>query len=294
MLKYKRIGVTVKSDLSYKNESVTKIINILTELGAEIFIDPKRLEDTNCSKEFSPYHSEDDIDLLVVIGGDGTILRAIRELKTFTTPLLSVNRGTVGFLSETEIDEAEVVIPQLLKGEGILESRSILKVSVARGSETVFEGFALNEVVIAQGTIARLVDLRTVVNGEDLTSYHADGLIIATPTGSTAYSLAAGGPIVHPSLSATILTPINPHSFSQKPVVIPSNQEVQVQVMAKENKFKDAEVVLTVDGQVYLPLQNGDTVTACSCGDTVKFLRLKQDTFFHTLRDKLKWGERVD
>ncbi|PIQ76512.1 NAD(+) kinase [Candidatus Peregrinibacteria bacterium CG10_big_fil_rev_8_21_14_0_10_49_24] len=294
MLQYKRIGVTVKSGLTYKNESVSKVLTILTDLGAVIYTDPTRLSDVDCSKDFAQFHSEDDIDLLVVIGGDGTILRAIRELRTFKTPILSVNRGTVGFLAETEIADADTIIPRLLTGEGVLENRSILSVVATRGTKNVFEGFALNEAVIAQGTIARLVDLRTMVNGEDLTSYHADGLIIATPTGSTAYSLAAGGPIVHPTLAATILTPINPHSFSQKPVVIPSNQKVTVEVMTKSNKFKDTEVVLTVDGQVYVPLENGDKVTACACGDTVKFLRLKQDTFFHTLREKLKWGERVD
>lgn len=294
MLNYKRVGITVKSGLTYKNESVTKVIDILTSLGADIFIDPARCSDVECMGGFKPFTSEDAIDLLVVVGGDGTILRAIREMKTFSTPILSVNRGTVGFLAETELDEAEVIIPKLLMGEGEIEKRSILSVTAMRGSEEVFSGFALNEAVIAQGTIARLVDLRTRVNGEDLTSFHADGLIISTPTGSTAYSLAAGGPIVHPSLSATILTPINPHSFSQKPVVIPSHQEITVEVMTKSNKFQDTEVVLTVDGQVYVPLQNGDTVKTCACGDTVQFLRRKQDTFFGTLRTKLKWGERVD
>jgi NAD+ kinase len=294
MLNYKRVGITVKSGLTYKNESVTKVIDILTGLGADIFIDPTRCSDVECMGGFKPYNSEDAIDLLVVIGGDGTILRAIRDMKTFSTPILSVNRGTVGFLAETELDEAEVIIPKLLTGEGEIEDRSVLSVTATRGSEEVFSGFALNEAVIAQGTIARLVDLRTQVNGEDLTSFHADGLIISTPTGSTAYSLAAGGPIVHPTLSATILTPINPHSFSQKPVVIPSHQEVTVEVMTKSNKFQDTEVVLTVDGQVYVPLQNGDIVKACACGDTVQFLRRKQDTFFGTLRTKLKWGERVD
>lgn len=292
-MKYKRIGVTVKSGLDYKHEAVEHVIKILTDLGAEVLVDAKRMEEVEVASHLKPYETEEDIDLLVVIGGDGTILRSVRELKTFSTPILSINRGTVGFLAETEFGEAADLLPQLLNGEGVIENRDILSVSAFRGKEEIYKGFALNEAVIAQGTIARLVDLKTSINGEPLTSYHADGLIISTPTGSTAYSLAAGGPIVHPLLSATILTPISPHSFSQKPVVVPSNQEVQVEVLTKPNKFQDAEVVLTLDGQIYIPLTNGDIVKTCACGDTVQFLRRKQDTFFGTLRQKLKWGERM-
>lgn len=293
-MKYQRIGITVKSGLSYKNEAVERVSRILTNLGKEVLMDPARTEELESAGGYKAYQSEEDIDLLVVIGGDGTILRAVRELHTLKTPILSINRGTVGFLAETELEEAETLLPRLLDGEGVIEERSMLTVHAVRGGKSLYSGLALNEAVIAQGTIARLVDLKTSVNGEPLTCYHADGLIIATPTGSTAYSLAAGGPIVHPVLSATILTPINPHSFTQKPVVIPSNQEVLVEVAAKPNKFQDTEVVLTVDGQVYVPLKNGDTVKACSCGDTVKFLRRTQDTFFGTLRQKLKWGESVE
>ncbi len=292
MLKYKRIGITVKSGLDSKNEAVEKVISILESLGAEILIDPKRVDDLG--SKYPAYSSEEDIDLLLVIGGDGTILRSIRDLQTFTTPILSVNRGTVGFLAETELDEAEELLPKLLSEEGILETRSLLDVTAKRGSKVIYSGHALNEAVIAQGTIARLVDLHAKVNGEDLTTFHADGLIIATPTGSTAYSLAAGGPIVHPAHNATILTPINPHSFSQKPIVLPSSDEIEVSVLTKANKFKDTEVVLTLDGQVYVPLQNGDVIFACGSKTTIQFLRRKQDTFFGTLRTKLKWGERLE
>ena len=293
-MKYKRIGITVKSGLDYKNEAVERVVKILTDLGMEILMDAKRTKELSSASNFGIFKSEEEIDVLIVLGGDGTILRAVRDLETFSTPILSINRGTVGFLAETELEEVEELLPKLLNGEGVLEERSILKVQAFRDGKELHSGFALNEAVIAQGTIARLVDLRTSINGEPLTSFHADGLIISTPTGSTAYSLAAGGPIVHPLLPSTILTPINPHSFSQKPVVIPSNQEIEVEVLTKSNKFQDTEVVLTLDGQVYIPLKNGDTVKACACGDSVQFLRRKQDTFFGTLREKLKWGERVD
>ena len=294
MLRYKRVGITVKSGLSYKNEAVTKILSILDTLGAEVLIDEKRMSDVPKASTHKAFTDVKDIDLLLVIGGDGTILRAVRELKDFSTPIFSVNRGTVGFMAEAEFDEAETLLPKLLQGEGIVEERSIIMITAKRGDQELYSGFALNEAVIAQGTIARLVDLRATVNGEPLTTFNADGLIISTPTGSTAYSLAAGGPIVHPTLNATILTPINPHSFSQKPVVIPSSYEVSIEVLAETNKFKDTEVVLTLDGQMYVPLQNGDVVRCCGCEQTVKFLRRRQDTFFGTLRKKLKWGEGVE
>lgn len=294
MSNYKRVGITVKSGLDYKNEAVVKVRSIVESLGSTLFIDPKRVEGVPGAEELQPYNTEGDIDVLIVVGGDGTVLRAIRELQNFSVPILSVNKGTVGFLAELELEELDEVLPQILSGDGELEERSILKVSAHRGKENLYDGFALNDAVIAQGTIARLVDLHTTVNGEDLTAFHADGLIISTPTGSTAYSLAAGGPIVHPTLSATILTPINPHSFSQKPIVLPSDYSVEVEVLTKQNKFRDTEVVLTLDGQTYVGLQNGDVIQVCGCTNTIHFLRRKQDTFFGTLRQKLKWGERLE
>jgi NAD+ kinase len=295
MLQYKRIGLTVKSRLAGKDDALVRVCAILSDMGAEVLFDPKRADEISCA-EGMPRYSEDqsDIDLLFVIGGDGTILRAVREMRNFAVPILSVNRGTVGFLAETNMEEAAELVPKLLSGEGVIEERYLLAVHATRGSKDVFSGFALNEAVIAQGTIARLVDLRTTVNDEPVTTYHADGLIVATPTGSTAYSLAAGGPIVHPGLPATILTPINPHSFSQKPIVIPGSSMVQVDVCIPSTKFEDFEVFLTIDGQISIALRDGDNIRAKMNDHTVKFLRRKEDTFFGTLREKLKWGERLE
>ncbi len=293
-MKFKKIGITVKSGLSEKDEAVTEIVSILQGLGAEVYIDEKRCKGLSCSKELKVFSSSADVDLVLVVGGDGTILRTIREMKNLCTPILSVNRGTIGFMAETSMKEAAELLPKLLNGEGVIEERSLLHIEVERDGTTVLKAHALNEAVIAQGTIARLVDLKTSVDGEPLTTYHADGLILSTPTGSTAYNLASGGPIVHPALTATILTPINPHSFSQKPIVIRGDATIEVDVQTKPNKFKDAEVVLTLDGQIYQPLQENDRVLVKMHPNTVKFLRRKQDTFYGTLREKLKWGETVE
>ena len=294
MLQYKRIGITVKRTLDAKDTALTRVIAILQSLHADICVDKERMEDVSCVKDLPELKGCKNIDVLLVIGGDGTIMRAVREMSDCNVPILSVNRGKIGFLAETSIDEAEEWLPKLLSGEGVIEERQQLTVSVERAGAEFFNGLALNEAVIAQGAIARLLDLHASVNGETLTTFHADGLIVATPTGSTAYSLAAGGPVVHPRLSALILTPINPHSFSQKPIVIPGESEVTVEVLARPHQFENSEVSLTLDGQVYQQLRQGDRVSVRVHGESVKFIRRRQDTFFATLRAKLKWGERLE
>lgn len=294
MLTYKRIGITVKSGLEDKCEAVDAIVSILQQEGCDVYMDPKRKGGVECATNLPEYESEEDIDLLLVIGGDGTIFRAIRELTDCTTPILGINKGRVGFLAEVEFRDAPGVLPVFLRGGGVLDERKLLYVKAMRGDKEVLTGFALNEAVIAQGTIARLVDLETSVNNEPLTTFRADGLIIATPTGSTAYNLSSGGPIVHPTLDAMILTPISPHSFSQKPVVIRSDAKVHITVKAKLKKYDDTEVVLTLDGQTYVGLERGDEITITQDKRCVQFLRRENDTFFATLRQKLKWGESVD
>ncbi len=293
MLVYPRIGVTVKSTLGAKDEAVDRVVQVLREEGAEVFIDTERMRGLSCIRGCAPLNGA-PLDLLVVIGGDGTILRSVRELRDFRIPILSVNRGVIGFLAETRLEEADTLVRKLLHGEGVLEERSLLHVEVVRDAASPFQGYVLNEAVIAQGAIARLMDLRTSINDEPLATFHADGLIIATPTGSTAYSLAAGGPIVHPRLHATILTPLNPHSFSQKPIVVPGASRIEVQVLMQENKFMDHQVSLTLDGQTYVSLCRADAVRVSMRGETVRFLRRREDTFFSTLRAKLQWGGRLE
>ncbi len=294
MNKYKRIGLTVKPRLTEKDETLQHVLSILNELQLDVFVDRKNVGDIACTKKFPDLKSADDIDLLLVIGGDGTIFRALRELQSFAVPILTVNKGSVGFLAEIGLQEVDALFPKLLGGEGVIEERRILSVEVVRNGEHIFQCFALNEAVISQGTISRLLDLKTTVADEPLATYHADGLIIATPTGSTAYSLAAGGPVVHPQLSALIITPINPHSFNQRPIVIPGTSVVDVQVAKCNDSFLESTVGLTLDGQIYHELQKDDHIIARIHDKTAKFIRRKEDTFFHTLRTKLKWAERLE
>jgi NAD+ kinase len=294
MLQYRRVGVTVKSDLDERDEIVKQVRTILYKEGAECFLDAKRCEDLSSATGTPTFHEGVGVDLLVVIGGDGTILRAVRELQDFSIPIIGVNRGGIGFFAEMDASEAPGLLPRLLRGEGVLDERNLLHISARRDSTEFFHGWVLNDAVISQGTIARLIKLRVRVNDEDLMTVRADGLIVATPSGSTAYSLAAGGPIVHPSLSAMILTPVNSHSFNQKPIVIPGNHEVEVEVLSEERRIRDVEVSLTLDGQRYVSLERLDCITARMNGQTVKFIRRRPETFFGTLRAKLHWGQNPD
>ncbi len=292
-LTYARIGLTARSGLDDRDGTIEMIASIIDRTGATLLLDAERCALPSLAS-YGRFTSMKELDLLVVIGGDGTILRAIRESDDFSVPILSVNRGTVGFLAETSLEEAETLLPLLLKGKGQLEKRHLLHVRAERAKESLWEGYVLNDAVIAQGAIARLIDIRTFVKDEELATFHADGVIAATPTGSTAYSLSAGGPIVHPLLPSIILTPINPHSFTQKPIVLPHDVPVRMEVIARANKFRDTQVSLTLDGQTYLSLKGGDTVTVRMDGTMVGFLRRAEDTFFHTLRSKLKWAERIE
>lgn len=294
MAAIRKVILTVKSELDAKDDAVERILEILDREKITVIMDKKRTGALSCAKKRPSTDRLRGADAIVVIGGDGTILRAVREMEDLSMPILSVNRGTIGFLAEANMEEAEALLPKLLKGKGLLERRALLQIDILHGGKVKASHIALNEAVVAQGAIARLLDVRTSVNGEPLTTFHADGLIIATPTGSTAYSLAAGGPIVHPHLSSIILTPLNPHSFSQKPLVLPGSSVVDAEVLQRANKFHKTEVSLTFDGQTYVGLAHGDALRISTHKQPVTFIRRKEDTFFSTLRSKLKWGEHVD
>ncbi len=294
-LRYKTVGITARSDIVDTDGVVADIASIVQSTGARVLLDGSRCKKNPKKTHIFSCHKE--LDLLIVVGGDGTILRAVREMgvsECMNVPILSVNTGTMGFLAELSLQESAAMIPVLLSGKGTIEQRSMLHVTARRKQKMLWSGFVLNEAVISQGAISRLIDLKTTVDGDPLATFHADGVILSTPTGSTAYSLAAGGPIVHPQLQATILTPINPHSFSQKPIVLPKNDVIEITIVTKPNKFRDIQISLTLDGQQYVTLQRDDIVRAEATNETVKFLRRKEETFFSTLRSKLKWGERPE
>ena len=224
--------------------------------------------------------------LALVLGGDGTLLSAARAVAKAGTLILGVNLGTLGFMTELALADLYPALEAIAKELYIVDSRSVLNGSLIRDGEVVATHSALNEVVVSKSAIARLNHFQLFVDAEFVSSYRADALIIATPTGSTAYSLGAGGPILNPDVDAFVITPVSPHGLTHRPVVV--RDTVTVEMHVKTGKEK---AYLSFDGQVGMPARGGDVVRCVKAAHQVKLLRF-QKTFFEVLATKLKWGER--
>jgi NAD+ kinase len=225
-------------------------------------------------------------DLALVLGGDGTLLSAARAVAKTGTLILGVNLGTLGFMTELPLADLYPALDAIEKGHYIVDNRSMLSCSLVRGGGIVATHTALNELVVSKSAIARLNHFELFVDAEFVSSYKADGLIIATPTGSTAYSLGAGGPILEPDVDAFVITPVSPHGLTHRPVVVRDTVEIEIQVITREE-----EAYLSLDGQVGMPVRDGDIVRCVKAEHPARLLRF-QKTFFETLATKLKWGER--
>ncbi len=226
-------------------------------------------------------------DALVVVGGDGTILRAARAGAPRGIPVLGVNVGGFGFLAEVGLEDLPDALERLVAGRYVVEERMMLAAEVVREGATAQRFLALNDMVVTKSGYARLMPIRTCVNGEHLATYLADGLIVSTPTGSTAYSLSAGGPILNPGVRALVVTPICPHTLTARPVVIDADDVTTVEIPAGVDG-----VLLTVDGQLGCPLQGGDEVRVRRAEERARLVRLRPPSFYDLLRRKFAWGER--
>lgn len=229
----------------------------------------------------------EDVDLIVSLGGDGTMLSVARYVGTRQVPVLGVNLGSLGYLTEFTKEELFSALEELREGSFDLDRRMLLDVRLTRGGEIIASQRALNEAVVNFGSPVRMIELECRINGMFVNSFRADGMILATPTGSTAYSLSAGGPIVHPGMSAILLTPICPHTLSNRPVVVPGESVVDLIFPAGNDG-----VMLTVDGQVQVALQPGDQITVLRSQTTFDLIRPTNRNYFEVLRRKLKWGTR--
>ncbi len=225
------------------------------------------------------------VDLLVVLGGDGTLLSAVRALDGCEVPVLGVNLGRLGFLTEIALDELYPALERVLAGEIRPEPRTMLACSVERGGRVVAAHLVLNDVVLNKGALARISDFSVQVDGCRVSTYRSDGFIVATPTGSTAYNLSAGGPIVSPNLAAFVLTPICPHTLTHRPILVPDSAAVEICL-----EFKNGEVYLTLDGQQGVELEEGDVVRVAKAARRVLLVRSPERDFFQVLRSKLHWG----
>jgi len=226
-------------------------------------------------------------DLVVVLGGDGTLLAAARAFAHTNTPLLSVNLGALGFLTEVPLSELYATLQAWCDGTAAIEVRSMIHAELFCGGKPARQWDALNDVVVAKGTIARMADFAVEIDGQPVATFRADGVILSTPTGSTAYNLSAHGPIVMPTVNAMVVTPICPHLLTIRPIVVPGESAISMRVVGVPN-----QTYLTVDGQEAVPMQVGDQVNCRRSEYSVRLLRLQPNGLFNVLRSKLKWGER--
>jgi NAD+ kinase len=226
-------------------------------------------------------------DLLIVLGGDGTLLSAARLAVVREVPILAVNLGGLGFLTTVSLDELYPILEEIFANKHRISERVMLQAEIIRAGNVILRQVALNDAVLNKAALARIMDLELRVNGEYVTTYKADGLILSTPTGSTAYSLAAGGPIVYPAVEAFVVTPICPHTLTNRPLVIPDSAKIEIGF-----KSEDDSVFLTFDGQVGIELAIDDRIVLGKAPEKLHLVRPSVKSYFEILRSKLKWGER--
>ncbi len=281
-------GIVCKPLKEIVSVMVPPLVAWLRQRDIDVSVDEETAACTDCGVRVLPREQlAENVELLIVLGGDGTLLSAARALKGHKVPILAVNLGGLGFLTSVTREELYPVLEQVLAGKQQISERMMLNAQTIRDGAPAEQQIALNDAVINKAALARMLDFDVYVDRAQVGRYRADGLIVATPTGSTAYSLAAGGPIVHPHLDAFVITPICPHMLTNRPLVIPDTSHVEIDIAAAEEP-----VYLTLDGQVGFQLLSNDRVAICKSSSRVYFVQSPQKTYYEVLRSKLRWGER--
>jgi NAD+ kinase len=284
----RRIGIISKPKKTEIREIVPPLIDWLRQRDVEVFIDKETGSIIERSeRSLSRNEMPGRVDLLIVLGGDGTLLATARALNRKPVPILAVNLGGLGFLTVITREELYATLELALAGDLQTEKRVQIEGELVRADEVISSFLALNDVVLNKGAIARILDFDVLVDGRFISTYKSDGLIVSTPTGSTAYSLAAGGPIVAPSVEAFIITPICAHTLTNRPLVLPDAAQIEVVV-----KSQREAAYLTVDGQVGLAAHSEDIVRLRKAASCVEIVQPPSKNYFEILRQKLKWGER--
>ena len=285
---FRNIGLIAKHGDPRVGETLGRLIDMLRGRGRNVVIDSRSRD--ACPDRSLPVVSRDGLgqrcDLIVVVAGDGTFLGAARTLVDQEVPLLGVNLGRLGFLADVMPDEMSDRLNEILDGEFVEEKRFLLDVTVERSTVPVFSGTAFNEAVTHKGSMARLVEFETCIDGHLVNRQRSDGLIVATPTGSTAYALSGGGPIVHPSLDAIVLVPICPHTLSSRPVVVGGGSVVQIVL----GDAAGSAVQLSCDGQATQELASGDRIVIRKHRPELRLIHPAGHEYYATLRAKLHWG----
>ena len=289
----KRIGIFAKRNEPAAVTLVKNLVEWLRPKGIEVYIEQEIEKTVSSSLLGAPVKAIPAeeiphlVEMVIVLGGDGTLLRVARLVGEHKVPILGVSLGGLGFLTEVTLEELYGVLEGILRGDYQKSEREVLEVAVLRKGAGMAQFTVLNDAVINKGALARIIDLEVTINGEYLSTFKSDGLILSTPTGSTAYNLSAGGPIVHPSLHCIIITPICSHTLTNRPIVIPDDVTVRAML-----KTKQEEVILTLDGQQGFPLEYEDVVEVKKARARIALVKSPHRHYFGLLRQKLKWGER--
>jgi len=287
----KRIGVVVKPHQPDALQTLCRLTEWLSQRDIKLVggpeIERERIEhETGCVIESIKEEAlANAVDLMLVLGGDGTMIATARMIGDIEVPVMGVNYGGLGYLAEFPIEELFSALEAILAGDYKIQERLMLAVELRRGEELITKNRVLNDVVVNKSALARIIDIEAYLNNQFLNRFRADGLIVSTPTGSTAYNLSAGGPIIFPSMNAIVITPICPFTLSNRPIVVPDDSVIEVRLMTKNE-----EVALTLDGQVGFPLQAGDRALIRKSNATFNLVQPANRNYFDVLRDKLKWG----
>jgi NAD+ kinase len=291
MTAIKRIGVVVKPHQPDALETLCRLTVWLVDKGIQLVgvgeIAHEQIKNkTGCVVEVvKDEQLASSVDLILVLGGDGTMIAAARMVSDTEVPVIGVNYGGLGYLAEFPIEELFAALESILAGQYKLQKRVMLAVELWRGAELLTRNRVLNDVVVNKSALARIIEIEAFLDDQFVNMFRADGLIVATPTGSTAYNLSAGGPVIYPSMNAVVITPICPFTLSNRPIVVPDDSKIDVRLMTDKE-----DVALTLDGQVGFPLQAGDRIVIRKSRTTFNLVQPPNRNYFDVLRDKLKWG----
>lgn len=285
-MKSKSIGILTKPKFPEVKATLHAVVSWLRERRIDVILDRTSATLLDESGGLQKTELADKADVLLVLGGDGTMLNAARLAGERSIPILGVNMGGLGFLTEVRLEHLYPSLERVFENDFVLDERLMLRTHVHRHGETVAQGVVLNDVVISKGTLARMIELKIAIQSRFVTNLRGDGLIVSTPTGSTAYSLSAGGPIINPAVQSLMITPICPHTLTHRPLIVPGNVEIDVTLTSK-----DDGAMATLDGQVGIAMSQGDTVVISASEHRTRLIRFPESHYYDVLREKLKWGD---
>ncbi len=285
-MKSKSIGILTKPKFPEVKRTLQDVVSWLRARSIDVILDTTSAVLLGEQGGYQKIQLANKADVLLVLGGDGTMLNAARLAGERSIPILGVNMGGLGFLTEVRLDNLYPSLERVFANDFVLDERLMLRTHIHRHGETVAQGVVLNDVVISKGTLARMIELKIAIQGRFVTNLRGDGLIVSSPTGSTAYSLSAGGPIIDPAVQSLILTPICPHTLTHRPLIVPGNAEIDVTLTSK-----DDGAMATLDGQVGVSITQGDTVVIQTSEHRTRLIRFPESNYYDVLREKLKWGD---